>query len=437
MCDINKRYKWRLILWCMAGLVALSAAVQPLIFVSKQKDTEAQLVSSAMIVATSAAQALSMDIEGYREFLSTRDVTSAYYGRMRDLMATIKASNDTIKHVYTEKRLDEKTTEFMLDAEPLDGPLYTPPGYIEPNNPQKEDVFALNVPGHYIQEHPKWGRLIVGCAPIVGEGGENLGLMGVDMDGRNLHRHFRKTFTMTVALNLIFVCLVLAALLMFSNPLIDRLLKDRLTGAFTKGHFDDLLSGEIKSSVRRRKGMALMMIDLDHFKRVNDTYGHAFGDKVLASVSEVIRASIRPSDYFVRYGGEEFAVIMPNIDCRRVEDVAERLRRAVETSPVFNAEMNADVAITVSIGVADLDRIDMSAAELLANADRALYEAKIKRNAVTGGWSKAAKGIGFCLLAAASAKFQAQSPPCNPFGVARAALAVGADCPVTTRLGAL
>jgi diguanylate cyclase (GGDEF)-like protein len=122
--------------------------------------------------------------------------------------------------------------------------------------------------------------------------------------------------------------------------------------------------------------MALMMIDLDHFKRVND----AFGDGVLVTVSKTIRDSIKSDDYFVRYGGEEFAVMMTYQNPGAPATAAERLRRAVAGTPVFCAE-ETPMRMTVGIGVA-LHGTGESAAELLERADRALYGAKAVRNAV-------------------------------------------------------
>jgi hypothetical protein len=214
----------------MTVVVAVSAAVQLLFFVTGQNDVEEQLGSSAKGVVASVVQTLTEDIDAYREFLRTKDTGSAYYGKMREMMAAVKNANGAIKCAYTERRLDEDTTEFVLDVEPLGSPLYTPPGYLEPNNPQKEACFASNAAVEYIQDHHKWGRVMAACAPIAGEGGKNLGLVGVDMDGQRLYSHARRSFTAMAAANLVIICLALVCLLRFSDYMLDRVLKDKLTG---------------------------------------------------------------------------------------------------------------------------------------------------------------------------------------------------------------
>jgi diguanylate cyclase (GGDEF)-like protein len=380
---MNKRYKGRLVASCMMAVVAVLAGVHALVFVFGREDIQSQLESSAKGMAASVAQMVAMDPAGYREFLGTRDTGSAYYRGMQGRLAAIKRENANIRYIYTERRVDAKSTEFVLDAEPAWDSRYSPPGSDDPNNPKKEMVFTSSVTvGHRSSPGDKWGRLITAYSPILGDDGENLGLVGVDMDGRHLYRQLRRVSRAVALVNLAIICLSLVFILGFSDAILDRLLKDKLTGAFAKRHFDSLLNGEILRSVKRRRGLALMMLDLDRFKAVNDTYGHSFGDRVLASVSEAIRKSIRPEDTFVRCGGEEFAVIVAGATPGGALDAAERMRRAVEAAPVFNDETGAKVGMTLSIGVANLAGPSQGAADLMDNADRALYRAKQKRNAV-------------------------------------------------------
>ena len=123
------------------------------------------------------------------------------------------------------------------------------------------------------------------------------------------------------------------------------------------------------------------MADLDHFKRINDTYGHLFGDKVLAEVSKAMRSALRESDCLARYGGEEFSAYLPEIRENSAADVLERIRKTVEETAIENKEHNTRVAITVSIGATYL-RPDHTPPDVLAEADKALYEAKKTRNTV-------------------------------------------------------
>jgi len=119
----------------------------------------------------------------------------------------------------------------------------------------------------------------------------------------------------------------------------------------------------------------VMMADLDHFKRVNDQYGHPAGDVVLRGVSEVLRQTLRAPDVAGRYGGEELLVILPQTDAQGAAQMAERWRQAVEVSS-FRAPDGRNVGVTVSIGVASFSADQASPDELVNSADEALYRAK-------------------------------------------------------------
>jgi len=116
-----------------------------------------------------------------------------------------------------------------------------------------------------------------------------------------------------------------------------------------------------------------MMIDIDFFKKVNDTYGHASGDEVLRTAASVIKAQLRESDIPARYGGEEFAVLLPYTHIEEAVIVGERLRKAVEETPIFIDKKNINV--TISMGLAEFGQ-EENGEELFKRADSALYEAK-------------------------------------------------------------
>ena len=152
--------------------------------------------------------------------------------------------------------------------------------------------------------------------------------------------------------------------------------RDRLTGVFNRGAFDDRLQSELSSSRRRGIPLALLLFDIDHFKRLNDTHGHQAGDAVLRAVAQCAQAAVRPEDVLARYGGEEFVVILRGVSSRSAAIMAERLRAAVEqTSTEWNATL---IGATVSVGVVHVANAKSveSPAAFIAAADAALYEAK-------------------------------------------------------------
>ena len=154
---------------------------------------------------------------------------------------------------------------------------------------------------------------------------------------------------------------------------------DALTGLNNRRQFEVRLKQEVSNSKRNNLPLCCMMIDVDYFKKVNDTYGHAAGDCVLKAVSEIIKTEIREYDIACRYGGEEFFIFLPQTNLNEAVLVAQRLRKVIEESKMDIREAKVEnvpfLKITVSIGVCQYDGAESSSA-FAQNADKALYEAK-------------------------------------------------------------
>ena len=144
---------------------------------------------------------------------------------------------------------------------------------------------------------------------------------------------------------------------------------DSLTGLWHHGYFQYLLTEEIKKASSEKQNFTILMIDLDDFKKFNDTYGHQAGDAILRNISDVFREVSRKIDTVARYGGEEFTVILPNTKKAEALVLAERLRKYVEESQLSKN-------ITISVGVATFPEDGEQKEYLISKADRALYEAK-------------------------------------------------------------
>jgi len=159
--------------------------------------------------------------------------------------------------------------------------------------------------------------------------------------------------------------------------------RDRLTGVYNRGAFDDRLQSEFSTSRRRGTPLALLLFDIDHFKRLNDTHGHLAGDAVLRAVAQCAQSTVRAEDVLARYGGEEFAVILRSVSQRSAFVMAERVRAAVEDQRT--AWNDTEIGATVSVGVvhAPSAKAVESPAAFIAAADAALYSAKHRgRNCV-------------------------------------------------------
>jgi diguanylate cyclase (GGDEF)-like protein len=149
---------------------------------------------------------------------------------------------------------------------------------------------------------------------------------------------------------------------------------DALTGLWNRGALLDLLQTEIERTLRTRSSLGVLMLDVDHFKRVNDTHGHLAGDAVLREIAQRVAQSTRAYDVIGRYGGEEFLVLLPTCDVAQTEASAERIRAAIAAQPF--AAGGAQIPLTVSIGATVAPACGHSESEILSVADLALYDAK-------------------------------------------------------------
>lgn len=162
----------------------------------------------------------------------------------------------------------------------------------------------------------------------------------------------------------------------FQDDMYRRTTIDSLTQAFNKRYFLQCLDDELKRCLRYGREVSLAMFDIDHFKKVNDTYGHQAGDTVLRELSKNVADLVRVNDVFCRYGGEEFAIILPESSLNDATVACEKIRKAIEDFK-FNHN-DTYIPITISIGVKTLDPADgdITPNEMIEAADKLLYEAK-------------------------------------------------------------
>jgi diguanylate cyclase (GGDEF)-like protein/PAS domain S-box-containing protein len=209
------------------------------------------------------------------------------------------------------------------------------------------------------------------CTPIVAQG-ETLGIVhfqatedAPDLDASELS--FRTTFAAQVGLSI--------ANLRLREALRTQSVRDALTGLYNRRYLEELLDRELRRAARAAQSLGLLMIDLDHFKNFNDTYGHDAGDAVLRETGLFLAKGIRAEDFVCRFGGEEFVVVLPTADLEASRARAEKLRSKMRELTILYQGKSLGI-VTISVGVAAFPTHGTSPKELMAAADAALYEAK-------------------------------------------------------------
>jgi diguanylate cyclase (GGDEF)-like protein len=227
------------------------------------------------------------------------------------------------------------------------------------------------------------GVKILAMLPLIAKG-QSIGLVELNSNGSVIFDEERLGLARTMA-NEAAMALENARLYEDARNLADR---DPLTGFYNHRFLHERLGEEVVRTQRGRRAMSVLMLDLDDFKLVNDTFGHLFGDRVLTWTAELIRSTLRASDIPARYGGDEFAIILPETDGDEATRAAERILEAFRDH-AYVGEQRGPVPIGASIGVATFPADGRTATELIAAADKALY--RVKRD---GGHDAARAGGG-------------------------------------------
>ena len=214
------------------------------------------------------------------------------------------------------------------------------------------------------------GNKVLAMLPLVAKG-QSIGLVELVSNGPVRWNEERLSLARTMA-NEAAMALENARLYEDARDLADR---DPLTGFYNHRFLHERLGEEVVRTQRARRSMSVLMLDLDDFKLVNDTFGHLFGDRVLTWTAELIRSTLRASDIPARYGGDEFAIILPETDADEARSAADRILNAFRDH-AFVGEQRGPVPIGASIGVATFPADGRTATELIAAADIALYQVK-------------------------------------------------------------
>ena len=252
------------------------------------------------------------------------------------------------------------------------GTHWTPLAVVGDSSPLDRERAARRALGEADPEVGQSGDDI-GFPMIVGAA--SVGVLGVGSQPPLTDHHVN---VLTAAASLLAVSIKNAELFREAH---DAGVRDTLTGCYLRGHALDVVDAELRRARRSQQPVTLVLFDLDHFKAINDRYGHLAGDAVLAAVGERMQALLRGSDLKCRYGGEEFLILLPEAPLAGARRVADALRHDLEARPVrWNDE---DIRVTASFGITAAAPGEVDTAAIIARADQALYRAKARgRNCI-------------------------------------------------------
>ena len=374
---------FRIFLSFFLVLVVVLLALQIIVYLMTGRTIKEQMGNKCLGIATSVATLLEKDTGSLRKFMATMDTDSRYYRDIKKDMEKIRFGNiDNIAFLYVEMKVSESEIAYLFDGEIPGTPTYAPPGLKEPLTPTRASTYATGRPfiGDFVTT--VWGRLLSAYAPVHDKDtGELLAIVGADVSIEQYNDVMNKQLFVILLNTFVFIALAVVLLFVSSSTVEQKLFKDSLTGMYNRGFFVSFLKAQIKTLKRKDYPVVIFMADIDHFKSINDTYGHPFGDRVLSNVSGVMNDFMRKTDCLARYGGEEFAAIMPGLKMENANEVIKRIHNAVCSTVTSDESGETNVKVTISIGVAQLNK-NASIDNAIKNADLALYEAKKTRNTI-------------------------------------------------------
>ncbi len=385
----------RYILIVLGSIVVLALLTVPsyMFYLSVKTMLVGEAKKEASSVAISIAAFLSYDSDNYKKLIDVKDYEAGSYDHdyYMEMLSIFKGIRESINadYVYTEMPISDTEAVYILDGEPMTSEDFSPIGSVDALQEEETQVIESGVPmATDLLSDPVWGTFITGFAPIKHKDtGEFLGLVGVDYSAEYINTLLLRLARILVVIQLIVTILLLIVVAAFIDHRNRHINVDYLTGLKTKRNFEAVLKDLMSNSAATKHPFSIMMMDIDNFKTINDEHGHLIGDSALKIVAQVIHSNTRNGDFGFRFGGDEFAVLLPNTNAARAAEVAVRIMRRWQNEAIM--VNNQPIKLTVSMGIAQWEP-GKTAAEIVDAADEALYESKrLGKNhvSVAGGGS--------------------------------------------------
>lgn len=388
----NKALKSGIIAGLLVFVITCLATV--LLFFLSSKHQFAQLKNE--LINLSKVAALHVDTEEHKKLTQKSDTNGPHYQKIIEPLVNIHNAVPDILYLYTMREIDGKVYYILdtandhrlLDRSDKSTSHVMEEYHFDPT--QKAFVNWLpnlhsgkiDIDDEFYNEDDIY--LLTASVPLFEPNGKFFGMLGMDIDV-SLFQERRQfvTNTMYVILFVAFLISIVIGNRIYAirdklrishQKLVRQASTDFLTKAYNRRFFIDQAEREIARSLRSENHMTLLMIDIDHFKKINDTYGHIIGDEVLVMLVDTIKEIIRLNDLLARFGGEEFILLLPDTRLKDAMILAERIKKLIEKNHIKTTDQGT-FNITLSIGIAEYEQ-NIKLDDWIHNADEALYTAK-------------------------------------------------------------
>ncbi|MDC7230815.1 MAG: diguanylate cyclase [Sphaerochaetaceae bacterium] len=376
---------WKHILFLILFLtIAVSLSFPAFYLLRRTKAVLTEEVGSkAVDIAHTISSVLEMEIDMYRKLSETENLNKddelwPYYQKLNEMMRSIKRKADA-DFIFTGRYIDDQTSGYVLDGEDPESELFSPFGSTDGMNPtellayQQQKSMASDV-----ETDPDWGSFLTGYSPIIDyRDGTMVGLVGVDYSADFIQDRIKRIAQILIisfALITLLTSIALETIILIAH---EKAHTDELTKLGNKRAFNRALKHLHSQAIRFKRPYAVLLMDIDLFKNINDEYGHPVGDKVLVAVAKAILYASDQEQFCFRYGGDEFAVLIPQAENMQALRVKRMIQEEVRNIIIPELGMQR---FTVSIGSKVWNK-GSSIEDMISEADVNLY--KEKRNSAS------------------------------------------------------
>lgn len=338
------------------------------------KKNRSNLLVQARLIANSINQERLKNLSG-----TTADLNSPDYLRIKEQLYNIRLSNKASRFLYLMGQNKDGNVFFFVDSQMPTSEDYALPGLLYEEIPDEYLLtFRSGTEAVVGPITDRWGTLVTALVPINNPKTNRLiAVLGMDVDDSFWYKHIiiQSILPAGLALSIIILICLFIILKWKTNKLKELVNIDPLTTLYSRKKIFEQAEIELNRSERNGELLSIIVIDLDHFKQINDKFGHQTGDIVLRKISLCLKRNVRKTDFVGRIGGEEFFILLPSTTLENAVKVAEKLRNSI-TLLKFDSKKYQGLSVSASFGVSTIEQKGISIEDLYAQADKSLYVSK-------------------------------------------------------------